>query len=239
MAPPSSGALTVIQILKMLERFPLGDASAGYGFGSVEDAERDGRSDAHRLRRPCRLDGRRRLRAGADQGPDQRDVPRGAQRHDRAGRAHDTRSRAGDPRPFETAGLDAGHRAGDGGAGRRPGERHHALLGGRQVGQRRLVHQHHRVRLRHRRVRGLQARRRLVPQPRLPAEQRTDRLQPDAEHATRSPASSATTTCSRTSGRAAAWRRRCCSRRTASHSSPTARPAARRSSTPSSTSRST
>lgn len=36
MAPPSSGALTVIQILKMLERFPLGDASAGYGFGSVK-----------------------------------------------------------------------------------------------------------------------------------------------------------------------------------------------------------
>ena len=36
MAPPSSGALTVIQILKMLERFPLGDAGAGYGFGSVK-----------------------------------------------------------------------------------------------------------------------------------------------------------------------------------------------------------
>ncbi len=36
MAPPSSGALTVIQILNMLERFPLGDAGAGYGFGSVK-----------------------------------------------------------------------------------------------------------------------------------------------------------------------------------------------------------
>ncbi len=36
MAPPSSGALTVIQILKMLERFPLGDASQGFGFGSVK-----------------------------------------------------------------------------------------------------------------------------------------------------------------------------------------------------------
>jgi gamma-glutamyltranspeptidase/glutathione hydrolase len=35
MAPPSSGALTVLQILKMLERFPLGDASAGFGFGSA------------------------------------------------------------------------------------------------------------------------------------------------------------------------------------------------------------
>jgi gamma-glutamyltranspeptidase/glutathione hydrolase len=36
MGPPSSGALTVIQILKMLEGFPLGDASQGYGFGSVK-----------------------------------------------------------------------------------------------------------------------------------------------------------------------------------------------------------
>jgi gamma-glutamyltranspeptidase / glutathione hydrolase len=36
MAPPSSGALTVIQILNMLERFPLSDAAAGYGFGSVK-----------------------------------------------------------------------------------------------------------------------------------------------------------------------------------------------------------
>jgi gamma-glutamyltranspeptidase/glutathione hydrolase len=36
MAPPSSGALTVLQILGMLERFPLGDASQGFGFGSVK-----------------------------------------------------------------------------------------------------------------------------------------------------------------------------------------------------------
>jgi gamma-glutamyltranspeptidase / glutathione hydrolase len=36
MAPPSSGALTVIQILRMLERFPLGETSQGYGFGSVK-----------------------------------------------------------------------------------------------------------------------------------------------------------------------------------------------------------
>ena len=34
MAPPSSGALTVLQILKMVERFPVADASQGYGFGS-------------------------------------------------------------------------------------------------------------------------------------------------------------------------------------------------------------
>ena len=35
MSPPSSGGLTMIQMLKMLERFPIGDASAGYGFGST------------------------------------------------------------------------------------------------------------------------------------------------------------------------------------------------------------
>ncbi len=46
MAPPSSGALTVIQILKMLERFPLGDASQGLRLRRVEDAQRDGRCDA-------------------------------------------------------------------------------------------------------------------------------------------------------------------------------------------------
>jgi gamma-glutamyltranspeptidase / glutathione hydrolase len=34
MSPPSSGGLTMIQMLKMLERFPLGDASQGYGFGT-------------------------------------------------------------------------------------------------------------------------------------------------------------------------------------------------------------
>jgi gamma-glutamyltranspeptidase/glutathione hydrolase len=36
MPPPSSGGLTVIQILKLLERFPLGDASQGFGFGSTK-----------------------------------------------------------------------------------------------------------------------------------------------------------------------------------------------------------
>jgi gamma-glutamyltranspeptidase/glutathione hydrolase len=35
MSPPSSGGLTVIQMLKMLERFPLGDESQGYGFGAT------------------------------------------------------------------------------------------------------------------------------------------------------------------------------------------------------------
>ena len=33
MPPPSSGGLTVIQILKLMERFPMGDDSQGFGFG--------------------------------------------------------------------------------------------------------------------------------------------------------------------------------------------------------------
>ena len=36
MPPPSSGGLTVMQMLGLLERFPLGDASQGYGFGSPQ-----------------------------------------------------------------------------------------------------------------------------------------------------------------------------------------------------------
>ncbi|MFO1433677.1 MAG: gamma-glutamyltransferase [Candidatus Competibacteraceae bacterium] len=35
MPPPSSGGLTLIQTLKMLERFPIGDISQGYGFGAA------------------------------------------------------------------------------------------------------------------------------------------------------------------------------------------------------------
>lgn len=35
MGPPSSGALTVLQILKLMERFPIGDAEEGFGFGST------------------------------------------------------------------------------------------------------------------------------------------------------------------------------------------------------------
>lgn len=37
-APPTSGGLTVLQMLRMLERFPLGDASQGYGFGALKTA---------------------------------------------------------------------------------------------------------------------------------------------------------------------------------------------------------
>ena len=35
MGPPSSGALTVLQILKLSERFPIGDERQGFGFGST------------------------------------------------------------------------------------------------------------------------------------------------------------------------------------------------------------
>ena len=35
MSPPSSGGLTMIQALKMIERYPLGDVAAGFGFGKV------------------------------------------------------------------------------------------------------------------------------------------------------------------------------------------------------------
>jgi gamma-glutamyltranspeptidase/glutathione hydrolase len=34
MSPPSSGGLTIIQMLKMMERFPMGDATQGFGFGA-------------------------------------------------------------------------------------------------------------------------------------------------------------------------------------------------------------
>ena len=34
MPPPSSGGLTTVQMLMLLERFPLGDATQGFGFGS-------------------------------------------------------------------------------------------------------------------------------------------------------------------------------------------------------------
>ena len=36
MSPPSSGGLTVVQMLKMLERFPLGDPVQGFGFGATK-----------------------------------------------------------------------------------------------------------------------------------------------------------------------------------------------------------
>src|SRR2546422_423944 len=35
-SPPSSGGLTMIQALKMIERYPLGDAAAGFGWGKAK-----------------------------------------------------------------------------------------------------------------------------------------------------------------------------------------------------------
>ena len=46
-APPTSGGLTVIQMLKMLERFPIGDAGQGFGFGSLSTT--NAMADAMRL----------------------------------------------------------------------------------------------------------------------------------------------------------------------------------------------
>ena len=110
MAPPSSGALTVLQILGMLERFPLGDASAGFGFGSVKtlnvmaDAMRIAFSDravwmadadfvpvpSKGLLNPTYVGLR-----GAALVPGVRLTPNPV---------------AGDPRPYEVAGLEPGKR---------------------------------------------------------------------------------------------------------------------------------
>ncbi|HET9023506.1 MAG TPA: gamma-glutamyltransferase, partial [Burkholderiaceae bacterium] len=105
MGPPSSGALTVLQILKMLEQFPLGDANAGFGFGAVNTL--NVMADAMRI-------------AFADRGVwmgDKDFVPvptRGlinatylAMRGDpiTAGVRLTPNPSAGDPRPYEVAGL--------------------------------------------------------------------------------------------------------------------------------------
>ncbi|MBK1689654.1 gamma-glutamyltransferase [Rubrivivax gelatinosus] len=39
MPPPSSGGLTVLQMLAMVERFPIGDASQGWGFGEPKTVQ--------------------------------------------------------------------------------------------------------------------------------------------------------------------------------------------------------
>ena len=111
MAPPSSGALTVLQILKLLERFPLGDASAGFGFGSANTL--NVMADAMRLAFADRAV----WMADADFVP----VPakgllngtylagRGAPLKPGA-RLEPATLNSSDPRPFETAGLQTGVR---------------------------------------------------------------------------------------------------------------------------------
>jgi gamma-glutamyltranspeptidase/glutathione hydrolase len=63
MSPPSSGGLSVGQMLLELQRFPLGDSAQGH-----EDDARDDRGDAPHVRRPGGVDGRRGLRPCAKKG---------------------------------------------------------------------------------------------------------------------------------------------------------------------------
>jgi gamma-glutamyltranspeptidase len=161
MSPPSSGGLTLLQMLKMLERFPIGDASQGYGFGSAKTA--NVMAEAMRTA----FADRSIWMGDADFVP----VPQRGLLDDTyvglrgaaivPGTRIDPNPLPGDPRPYEIAGLQTDD----------------AFLGGGQVGQHGLVHQHHRVLARHRRLRRLHAGRRHEEEPRLPAQQRADRLQ--------------------------------------------------------------
>jgi gamma-glutamyltranspeptidase/glutathione hydrolase len=109
-APPSSGGLTVIQMLKMLERFPLGDASQGFGFGSLKttnvmaDAMRLGFADRSVWMGdadfvPVPTKGL--LNATYVAGRSAAIVP---------GARITPNPQPGDPRPYETAGLTSGTR---------------------------------------------------------------------------------------------------------------------------------
>jgi gamma-glutamyltranspeptidase/glutathione hydrolase len=176
-APPSSGGLTILQMLKMLERFPLGDASQGFGFGSLKTA--NVMADAMRL-------------AFADRGiwmGDSDFVPvpaKGLLNPTYVGQRSalivpgariNPNPAPGDPRPFETAGLSTGTRLAVADPVTGPGETttHYSVVD--KWGQHGDVHQHHRVLARHRCFRGLQGRKRLIPQFRLPAQQRAHGLQ--------------------------------------------------------------
>jgi gamma-glutamyltranspeptidase/glutathione hydrolase len=119
MAPPSSGALTVLQILKMLERFPLGDAAQGFGFGSVNtlnvmaDAMRLAfadrgvwMADADFVPVPARglLDGTYLSGRAAAITPGLRLLQKGLDTPTNGALS------SGDPRPYQTAGLETGNR---------------------------------------------------------------------------------------------------------------------------------
>jgi len=108
MSSPSSGGLTMIQMMKMLERFPIGDASQGYGFGSVKtlnvmaDAMRIAFSDravwmGDKDFVPVPSTGL--LASGYTGSRGAAIVP---------GMRLTPNPTAGDPRPFETAGLEPG-----------------------------------------------------------------------------------------------------------------------------------
>ena len=122
MSPPSSGGLTMLQMLKMLERFPIGDASQGYGFGALKtvnvmaDAMRlafADRSiwmgDADFVPVPAKglLDATYTGLRGAALVPSARIVPNPL---------------PGDPRPYEVAGVENGTRLATAEPGTGPGE---------------------------------------------------------------------------------------------------------------------
>ncbi len=106
MPPPSSGGLTVVQVLKLLESLPLGDAGRGYGFGAPKTL--------HAMIEALRL-------AFADRALwmgdtdfvdlpvqsliDPRYIAARAPLLDPARRLADEAAKAGDPRPFEQAAL--------------------------------------------------------------------------------------------------------------------------------------
>jgi gamma-glutamyltranspeptidase / glutathione hydrolase len=110
MSSPSSGGLTLIQMLKMLERFPIGDASAGFGFGTtatlnvmaeamrIAFADRGtwmGDADFSYVPERGLVDPTYLALRGAPIKPDARITPNPV---------------AGDPRPYDGAGFDSGTR---------------------------------------------------------------------------------------------------------------------------------
>jgi gamma-glutamyltranspeptidase / glutathione hydrolase len=107
MNSPSSGGLTIQMMLQMVERFPLGDSAAGFGFGStatlnvmaeamrVAFADRAvwmGDADLSYVPAKGLIDPTYTAQRGAPIKPDARITPNPA---------------AGDPRPFDIAGLPA------------------------------------------------------------------------------------------------------------------------------------
>jgi gamma-glutamyltranspeptidase/glutathione hydrolase len=144
MSPPSSGGLTVIQMLKMLERFPLGDESQEYGFGTTKTL--------HVMIEAMRLAFADRAVWMGDE--DFVDVPKVGLIADpyvaKRSALIDPNSRMAaaypdDPRPYDTASMRLPFKLAA--LANQPDVGHNALLGGRQVGQRRLLHHDNRGRL--------------------------------------------------------------------------------------------
>ena len=169
MSPPSSGGLTMIHALKMIERFPIGDASAGFGFGKA--------NTLHVMAEAMRIAWADRAVWMGDE--DFVDVPkRGLLHRDYVRERGEMITLAaripgtvafGDPWLYESSRTAFGlHQPRRRRAAEPSGWLHHALLGGRSMGQRRLLHHHHRSGLGHRHH---------GSRLRLPAQQRAYRLQ--------------------------------------------------------------